>query len=120
MVSIREEAAVLRHDRAVQIIILPTVYGAMCMSCLTKCYAYLMSDHSATNHGLNFAVTQAETALWIGDLYESWALYQFGLLSLEVMESALWRQSRSKETKEAAAAVALIAAHKAVARLAWL
>lgn len=120
MVSIREEAAVLRHDRAVQIIVLPTVYGGMCMSCMTRCYAYLVSDHSATNLGLNFAVTQAETCLWIGDLYESWALYQFGLLSLEVMESSLVKQSNSKDQEEKAAANALMVAHQAVTRLAWL
>lgn len=120
MVSIREESAVLRHDRAVQIIVLPTVYGAMCMSCLTKCYAYLLSDHSAVNAGANLAVVQAETCLWIGDLYESWALYQFGVLSLEVMESSLIRQSNSKDSEERAAANALIVAHGAVTRLAWL
>lgn len=120
MVSIREESAVLRHDRAVQIIVLPAVYGAMCMSCLTKCYAYLLSDRSPGNAGANLAVVQAETCLWIGDLYESWALYQFGVLSLEVMESSLRRQSNSKDSEERAAANALIVAHGAVTRLAWL
>jgi len=120
MDSIREESAVLRHDRAVQIIILPTVYSAMCMACMTRCYAYLLSDPADDHHGLAYAVTQAETCLWIGDLYESWALYQFGVLSLEVMESSLVRQSRSPEIEEAAAANALIVAHKAVTRLAWL
>lgn len=120
MNSIREESAVLRHDRAVQIVILPTVYGAMCMSCMTRCYAYLQSDDTPANHGLAYAVTQAETCLWIGDLYESWALYQFGLLSLEVMESSLYRQSRSKDIEASAAANALIVAHPAISRMAWL
>merc|ERR1719487_1758385 len=94
------------------------------MSCLTRCYAYLVADpatrHNPANPGLNFAVTQAETCLWIGDLYESWALYQFGLLSLEVMESSLLKQSNSKDQEERAAANALMVAHKAVTRLAWL
>jgi len=117
---IREEVAVVRHDRAVQIIILPVVYGTMCLSCMTKCYQFLATDESAANEGLPLAVAKAETCLWIGDLYESWALYQFGVLSLEVMETSLRRQSYSENVEERSAANALIVAHTAVTRLAWL
>lgn len=121
IVCIREDAAVLRHDRAIQILILPMVYSTMCLSCVTKCYAYIRSDDNAfTSHMLPLAVARAETCLWIGDLYESWALYQFGVLSLEVMESSLIKQSQSREPEERAAANALIVAHKAVTKLAWL
>jgi len=121
MVCIREEAAVLRHDRAIQIIILPVVYSTMCLSCMTKCYTYIRSDDNAFDSSqLPLAVAKAETCLWIGDLYESWALYQFGVLSLEVMQSSLIRQSQSHDQEEKAAANALIVAHKAVTQLAWL
>lgn len=122
IVCIRDQSAVLRHDRAVQIIILPTVYGTMCFSCMSRCYAFLMVDKStaADNTVLSFEVTKAETCLWIGDLYESWALYQFGVLSLEVMEGALMRQTKSPDPEEQAAANALLVSHKAVTRLAWI
>jgi len=121
MRCIQEEAAVLRHDRAVQIIVLPMVYSTMCLSCVTKCYAFLVKDLTPMdNKELPLAIAEAETCLWIGDLYEAWALYQFGVLSLEVMESSLVRQANSDDQEAKAAANALMVAHGAVSRLAWL
>lgn len=121
ILCIQEESAVLRHDRAVQIIVLPMVYGVMCLSCLIKCYAFLVNDDNLrTTEQMPLAVAQAETCLWIGDLYESWALYQFGVLSLEVMESSLKKMSHSEDQDERAASRALLVAHPAVVRLTWL
>lgn len=124
-----EPKARLRHDRAVQIIVLPVVYSAMCFSCLVKCCAFIVADASTLAKALPastladqlpLATAKAETCYRIGNLYESWALYQFGLLSLEVMESSLKRQSHSHNQDERSEARALLVAHKAVARLAWL
>lgn len=118
---IREEAAVLRHDRAVQVIILPMVYATMCMSCVTKCYAFLVSDtNSAINDLMPVAIAKAETCLWIADLYEAWALYQFGVLTLELLHSQFKKDSFSQDAGKKAAGGALMHAHPAISRLAQL
>merc|ERR1719310_970919 len=42
---IREETAVHRHDRAVQIVLLPTVYSTMAFASLTRIY-FTLSKHA--------------------------------------------------------------------------
>lgn len=121
-VCIQEGSAILKHDRSIQIIALPVVYSTMCLSCMVQCFAYVVTVDSnhAGDKNMAFVIAKAETCLWIGDLYESWALYQFGVLSLEVMKNFLMRQSLSPEPEERAAANALLVAHPAVVRLAWV
>jgi hypothetical protein len=100
---------------------LPIVYAAMMLSCMTKCLLALLDD--TTPAGLQqrpIAVAEGQTCSWIGDLFESWALYQFGVLMLEVMERSLVKQSSSLDSAERAAANGLLVAHKAVSSLAWL
>lgn len=118
-VCIQQGAAITKHDRSIQIIALPSVYSCMCFSCMVQCYTFQVTPGGGT-YGQAFVVVRAETCLWIGDLYESWALYQFGTLSLEVMRNALVRQSLSPDPEERAAANALLVAHPAVVRLAWI
>merc|ERR1712151_791137 len=97
--------SMLKHDRAVQIIALPAVYGTMAMSSLTQLYMLFTSTYDE-----NLAVTtsmeereriylsKCETCFWVGDLYEAWALYQFGKLTLELSRS-LWCGSRSRPSR---------------------
>lgn len=121
---IKEESAVHRHDRAVQIILLPAVYATMAFSSLTRIYVTLGSHahpYSHSNHdGLNRALSRSQTCFWVGDLYEAWALYQFGKLTLEVIKSAIDEQTNDPSEQTAASARGAMASHAAVESLAWL
>lgn len=117
--EIRDDNAVQRHDRAVQILLLPAVYTAAAMSSLTRMY------HAYVNPGPNksdmdLAKFSAESSFMVGDLYEAWALYQFGLLTMELIESSIAKQGFSEKEDERAAARALMVAHTAVEKLAWV
>lgn len=116
---IREESAIKRHDRAVQIIMLPAVYGAMAMTSLTRMYKLVIMPE-ATQNEVEIQLMKSETCFWVGDLYESWVLYQFGKLTLELIESSIARQGFSDREEERAAARALMVAHSAVESLAWV
>lgn len=119
---IKEETAVLRHDRAVQIVLLPAVYSVMAMSSLTRMYNFV-SEHAGSadkSSGLHDALSRSETCFWVGDLYEAWALFQFGKLTLEVIESGIMAQSKSPIAQAAAAANGLRISHKVVESLVWL
>lgn len=121
VMCIQEESAVLRHDRAVQIIALPIVYSAMCMSCLAQCCQVLISDKDPTKDtSVPIEVATGGVALWIADLYEAWSLYQFGVLALELLESSFLRQMRSPDQETKLTAKGLLAAHSAIGSLAWL
>merc|ERR1719171_1024942 len=77
-----------------------------------------LREHQTAAH---FAVARGKTSLWVADLYEAWALYQFGLLVLELIESAATKQAVEGQAAETrAAANALLKSHKAVERLAWM
>lgn len=132
---IKEESAVMRHDRAVQIVLLPAVYSSMALSSMTRMYYYLGTATGAetpeTSEVLHRTLSRSETCLWVGDLYEAWALYQFGQLTLEVIQSNIQRQAKygdeqslsstTEEIEQAkAAARGLDGSHYAVARLVWL
>jgi len=121
---IREDTAVTRHDRAVQIILLPAVYSIMGMSSITRIYSSIASVQDPYSHEnsemLRHALSRSETCFWVGDLYEAWALFQFGKLTLEVIESGIMAQTRSPDPEMAAAANGLRISHRAVESLAWL
>jgi hypothetical protein len=118
------EKNVLRHDRAVQVIVLPLVYATMCLSCLTFCYDFMVSDTNAAVNGfLPLAVIKAETCLWIADLYEAWALYQFGVLTLELLGDVFEKKAMDFEkgtTESRHEARALKRAHPSLFQLAFL
>lgn len=123
--QIRNESAVDRHDKAVQIIMLPAVYSVMGMGALTRVYTFLGSESDpyapANQEDLHRALARGETCFWVGDLYESWALYQFGLLTLDVLKSNFKFESQCGKTEsERAAALALLGATPAVESLVWL
>lgn len=125
--EIRKGSATLKHDRAVQIIALPAVYGIMAMSALAGMYrlsANLFDDdrmqHLAPEERRQLFLSKSETCFWVGDLYEAWALYQFGKLSLELIRASMWKMRSSPVAERREAAQALITAHSAVEAIAWL
>lgn len=114
----------LWHDRAVQIILLPPIYGIMAMSSLTRMYAYIGSEahpYSADNKEmLHRSLSRSETCFWVGDLYEAWALYQFGWLVLDVLDQTIIAGEESPNIEKKSAAHGLRRSYGAVKRLAWL
>jgi hypothetical protein len=131
--EIRLNKAVLKHDRVVQIIALPAVYGVMAMSSLARMYEFLtVQQHTAIRgfHGNaslvppreedteleQLFISKSETCFWVGDLYEAWALYLFGLLTLDLIKESLNRRLQGTDTERHEAVVAYVAVEK----IAWL
>lgn len=147
--EIRQDRAIVKHDRAVQIIILPAVYGVMAMNSLARLYQLVTHDEFDRNLGIGHGgknasshaaasllsssnataaltareelfLSKSETCFWVGDLYEAWALYQFAKLTLELIQASVTRMSRSENAAERDKAAALTVAHSAVESIAWL
>jgi len=116
---IREDSATIRHDRAVQIILLPAVYAVMALSSMVRMYAVVCARWN-DKELLARSISRAETCFWVGDLYEAWALYQFGLLTLEVIKGNILHQENNGDEQAQAAARGLRLATKAVESLTWL
>mmetsp|Transcript_20553 Transcript_20553/g.59520 ORF Transcript_20553/g.59520 Transcript_20553/m.59520 type:complete len:404 (-) Transcript_20553:21-1232(-) len=74
----------MKHERAVHIIALPSVYGVMAVCSFVKLYDTLGSDTTEQDEGI--ALARYETCIYVADLYEAWALYQFGKLTLELLD----------------------------------
>lgn len=132
--KIRKNEAYLRHDRAVQIIALPAVYGTMSLSALARCYQLAASGRgvpagtgevpaiasvNATDMG-NTVEARSDVCFMVGDLYEAWALYQFGQLTLDLIRSTIRRRAGEGSAQERERAEAILVAHTAVESLAWL
>lgn len=84
----------LQHDRALQIIALPAVYALMAMSSLSQLYKLAATEVPGVDAGelhrqREISYSRYETVFMVADLYEAWALYQFGLLTLEVLQATL-------------------------------
>jgi len=140
--KIFKNEATERHDRAVQIIALPAVYGTMCLSAMARCYQTISSgelDYGEIVTGSNvtnvtaanvFAqkisdiestvVARSDICFFVGDLFEAWALYQFGQLTLDLIRSSIGRGTSDTDPREREKAQALLHAHSAVESLAWL
>mmetsp|Transcript_44018 Transcript_44018/g.114467 ORF Transcript_44018/g.114467 Transcript_44018/m.114467 type:complete len:428 (-) Transcript_44018:117-1400(-) len=137
-----------RHDRAVQIIALPAVYGTMCLSAMARCYQTVASgvleigdgtgnDTATAYNGpnatadaiakvaevadiQNMVEARSDICFFVGDLFEAWALYQFGQLTLDLIRSTIGRGTSDTDPHEREKAQALLRAHAAVESLAWL
>jgi hypothetical protein len=107
--EIRQDSAQLQHDRVINIVALPAVYAVVTMSGLGRLYGMVVevlemnqSEISATaweeKKASSFA--EYETCIFVGDLYEAWALYQFGKLTVELLQNAL-PEERASDTTEA-------------------
>jgi len=184
--EIHKDNGTLKHDRAVQIIALPSVFAVMAMASMVPIYELVTgtistemmtipfgidiknrfgnweanvsnkSDEEAWSRNLTlleaplhfvgqqalvhvwanatgnnqmttswdealqYATWRYETCFYVGDLFEAWALYQFGLLALELIRESFAKQEMSENEGERMAAKELLAAHGAVSSLAWL
>lgn len=179
--EIHKDLGTLKHDRAVQIIALPSVFAVMAMASMVPIcelvtgritaemlavpfgidirtrFGHLQTGTSvvggasfpelgnATDLALasfgmlapgggnetmgmltpwdqasKFAMWRYETCFYVADLFEAWALYQFGLLALELIRESFARQEMSEHEVERHSARELLAAHSAVSSLAWL
>jgi len=128
--EIRADRAPLKHDRAVQIIALPAVYGVLALNSLARMYQLNSGDYredlkigakarTAEDHQQLY-ISKSETCFWVGDLYEAWALFQFGKLTLELIRASLFKMQSSDQLDEREKAHALMTAHTAVESIAWL
>mmetsp|Transcript_40139 Transcript_40139/g.114756 ORF Transcript_40139/g.114756 Transcript_40139/m.114756 type:complete len:412 (+) Transcript_40139:90-1325(+) len=126
--EIRQGRAIVKHDRAVQIVALPAVYGVMAMNSLARMYQLVTTSTRAPN-GSEVAmvdereqlfIAKSETCFWVGDLYEAWALYQFAKLTLELIKASVGKLQSSSDAAERDGANALMVAHGAVESIAWL
>mmetsp|Transcript_46481 Transcript_46481/g.104471 ORF Transcript_46481/g.104471 Transcript_46481/m.104471 type:complete len:406 (-) Transcript_46481:58-1275(-) len=78
--------AAAKHERAVHIVALPSVYGLMALCSFVKLYNLVGEGASNSKQEKGIAFARFETYLYVGDLYEAWALYQFGRLTLELLD----------------------------------
>jgi len=124
--EIRSSRATLKHDRAVQIIALPAVYGVMAMNSMTRIFsltsgvAFKGQDEKHHKQIEQLYISKSETCFWVGDLYEAWALYQFGKMTLDLIHSSLRRSHRSEVGEGSERLNPLLVAHSAVEAIAWL
>lgn len=140
--EIRRGSAPLKHDRAVQIIALPAVYGTMALSVTARVYRVMTREGPAVKGAdpgamlvpqsifgdaagtpesrAQLALSRSETCFLVGDLYEAWALYQFAKLTLETMALSLAKAESSERAEERWVAHGLAKGHAAVESLAWL
>lgn len=108
---------ILRHDRAVQIVALPAVYGVMAMGSLSRMYNLFTKNLDASTAGMDeqeieqLYISKSETCFWVGDFYEAWALFLFGQLTLGLIKQAV-------ETNNGGPLIQR--AYTAVERLAWM
>jgi len=121
--EIKRGAAPVKHDRAVQILILPSVYAVMAMCALARVFDLTVHDITTEedwNKTEKVVLSRSETCYVVAELYEAWALYQFAKLTLEVLQECFARQEASNDDEQRAAARSLLHAHQAVESLTWI
>lgn len=96
--EIYQDSAQMQHDRVINILAMPAVYAVMAMSGLARIYdtvsQELINEESAVplpnwNEIQSTSFAEYATCLYVGDLYEAWALYQFGKLSIDLLKDIL-------------------------------
>lgn len=105
--EIQQDSAQLQHDRVINILALPAVYAVVTFSGLARVYSSVVDElhvkSSSEPRRLAWSEAKAssfaeyETCLFVGDLYEAWALYQFGKLTVELLENALPEDRRDDD-----------------------
>eukprot|EP00927_Polykrikos_kofoidii_P072427 TRINITY_DN68546_c0_g1_i1.p1 TRINITY_DN68546_c0_g1~~TRINITY_DN68546_c0_g1_i1.p1 ORF type:complete len:483 (-),score=41.84 TRINITY_DN68546_c0_g1_i1:47-1405(-) len=118
--KMRRGRAAAEHDRAIQVIALPAVYGVMAMSSMSEMSQLVRSGAAGDVNMVRSALSRSEACFRVGDLYEAWVLHQFGILTLTLILSSIRRQESSIVEGRAAAAKGLLVAHDAVESLMWL
>lgn len=96
--EIRQDSAQWQHDRVINILALPAVYAVVVMSGLARVYELVVEElimetgnRKWTNwqEAKSTSFAEYETCIFVGDLYEAWALYQFGKLTIELLQNAM-------------------------------
>lgn len=107
LAEIRQDCAQHQHDRVINILILPAFYATVVMSGLTRVYTLAVDemvhelDHQRwPDWGKQQALGLAryETCVFVGDLYEAWALYQFAMLTVDLLKEALPEKPKEDAT----------------------
>lgn len=88
--EIYEGRSVWLHERALSILAMPPVCGIMAMEAMVQMYTLLVeeadqepgSEFSDTKH---VAMASFDTILYVGLVYLSWGLYQFGKLTTDLL-----------------------------------
>lgn len=157
--EIHKRLALIKHDRAVQIIALPTVFGLMALAAMLPVFelttGQITVDMLASpwydfrnpfNHidwsrfssqqgpqsshkpaewkdAKVLALWRYETCFYVADLFEAWALFQFGRLILERVSEAIGREADANVEKGESLTKAerdLADSHRAVTSLTWV
>lgn len=144
--ELRRGSGVSKHDRAVQIIALPAVFGCMAMNGLATSFEAASKFHRDAEHAsliqasvfspfLNkkppageesnqkqFYLAQTETFFHVGDIYEAWAVFQFCKMTMEMLKVSLHKISQSKSVEDGDRqdlARGLLKAHGAFESITW-
>jgi len=132
--QIFKDKAVLSHDRAIQIIAIPAVFGTMMLNGIVPVYNLVASaDHSHWEADRATALQRFDSCFFVADVYEAWALFQFGVLTLEQLKASLDKKTaRSSRSSSSGASSSLLLGHQsnqveelmmthaAVAQLMWM
>lgn len=114
--EIHLSSAVLKHDRAVQIIALPAVYSLMALGAMVHIYKRITSEPDVTPRS---GLARYETSFHVADLYEAWAVFQFGKLTLELLDD-IFKEKASSEQSNSESSKSMALSFTAVYSLAWL
>lgn len=92
-----EEHTFETHDRTLRILILPLFYGVMSCQGVVRMWGVTVNNSADSNHfesfplRKHFLMDSYDACFWLGDLYESYALFTFGLIVLEYLSQRLRR-----------------------------
>lgn len=83
-----------KHDKAMQIVALPMIYGLMAFKSMMRMWQVCMNDQhehalrelDSWNARTGFLNQMYEANFSVADLYEAWALYHFASLAVEVVK----------------------------------
>lgn len=92
-----EEHTFETHDRTLRILILPLFYGVMSCQGVVRMWGISVNNSADSHHFKSFGLRKQflqdsyDASFWLGDLYESYALFTFGLIVLEYLSQRLRR-----------------------------
>jgi len=171
--EIHKRSAVDKHDRAIQIIALPTVFSVMCMASMLPIFALISgtidakelkspwngfvnpfeaaaavllqglpgtsddfgrvatgnmtltnitraADAAPWEQAQGLAFWRYETCYYVGDIFEAWALFQFGKLVLEQVGESITVRETDEENYTSKLEQDLVDSHRAVTILTWM
>jgi len=89
------ERAVSMHDKTVRILALPMVYGTMAFEGVVRMWGIVLDRTSGSHHfacwerRIRYQLDMFEACFLVGDVYESYALLVFGILTLNVLREKI-------------------------------